>query len=168
MGKGSGSTRSSSAAAPKGLGSTDLTSLRGLGAIRSRIVEAIDAGGANWSNPRLVELRSQEEIAMADALDKMAGKRGWTKGFNSIYKDFSEDSPVQTLTISVSTYGSGIENGAYYQVRPGAARVSSNSGYTDEVNALWNNKEQFKDLNEAIKWGNAQANRINRKYKGKI
>ena len=164
MGKGNGNTRGSSSGSPRGLNNSGSS----LSSIRSQIVQAINTGGADWNNPELVQLRSQEERTMRDELNALAGTNGWEKGFLNIKKEYDSDSPITIMDVSVSTYNSGIENGPYYQVRVGSSKVSSNSNYTDEVNALWNNDRQFKSAREAVRWAESQAARINRKYKGKI
>ena len=174
MAKSSGSTRASASGNPRGLGGTENTPLRGLGAIRANIQEAINNGGASWRNTDLVQLRIQEEDAMRDALDSFAGKNGWEKGFNNITKSYGEGDilsskePIKAMEISVSTYGSGIDKGSYYKVTVGGSSVSGNRDYTEEVRALNNNDKQFKAAAEAIKWADSQARRINKKYKGKI
>ena len=165
MAKSSGTTRASSKGSPRGLAAPANASLR---AIRSQIDSAIAAGGADWGNTELVRLRIREEEAMNNELDSLAGKNGWQKGFNNIGKSFGEDSPVMYMDVSVSNYRSGIENGPYYQARVGGSKTSSNRNFTDEINALWNNDKRFKTAREAIRWAESQANRINKKYAGKI
>jgi len=169
MGKGNGSTRASASGNPRGLGGTENTPLRGLGAIRANIQEAINNGGADWDNTELVKLRIQEERTMKEELNKFAGKNGWEKGFNNIKKEYDKnDSAITIMDVSVSSYNSGIDEGPYYAVRVGSSKLSSNQKYTDEVNALWNNNMKFKAAAEAVRWADSQARRINRKYRGKI
>ena len=158
MAKSSGSTRVSASNNP-----------RGLRQIRTQISGAIENGGADWGNTELVQLRIREEAAMKKELDALAGENGWKKGFNNLTKEYDGDSPVKIMEVSVTAYGSGIEKGPYYQARVGgASSVLGNSKYTDEINSLWNNDKQFKTAKEAVRWADTQANRINRKYKGKI
>lgn len=155
MAKGSGSTRSSSSGSPRGLSS-----------IRKNIQASIAQGGADWSNRELVELRDQEFQALRTALNEQVGKDGWMPGFNNIHKDLGDDSPIRA--VSVDIYQGSIEDGSYYRARVAQAAVSLNSDYTEESHALWNNEQRFSSPKEAIKWIEKEANKINKKYKGKI
>ena len=105
---------------------------------------------------------------MKKELDSLAGKNGWTKSFLGLTKSFTDDSAIMLMDVSVTSYGSGIEGGPYYKARVGGSKVSGNKEYVDEVNALWNNDKRFKTAKEAIKWADSQAQKINKKYKGKI
>ena len=166
MAKSSGNTRASGSRSPRGLNASG--GERNLASIRAAIQASIASGGADWSNKELAELRSQEELAMREELFAQAGKNGWQRGFLNITKEYKKednDNPIKAMSVSVT---GNLEEGSWYQVRVGGASVSSNPSYTREANALWNNDRQFNTPREAIRWAEKEANRINRKYKGKI
>lgn len=166
MAKSSGTSRSGSASSPRGLGNVtnELNSIRNEA---SAIVQDLQGRGL-YSSDRLLELRTREESLLRDELMKEAGKNGWKERWDgAISKKLGNDEPIMNISVERALNKIG-ENG-YFEARVGGAQVArDNTKARAEMDALWNNDKRFETAREAVRWIEREANRINRKYKGKI
>ena len=134
----------------------------------ARSIVASLAGQSLYSNDRLLELRTEEERLLGEELKAFVGKNDWKERWDgAISKKLGDDEPI--MNISVERGLNKIGEDGYFEARVGGARLArSGTKAKAEMDALWNNDKRFSTAKEAVRWIEKEANRNNRKYKGKI
>ena len=169
MAKGnSGGTRNSNASAPTGLSASGgRGEIKRLQAEADTIVRSLNNRNL-YSNDRLLEIRAREETLLDEQLKKEAGKNGWKEIWDgSISKKLGDDEPIMIISVQRGLNKMG-ENG-YFEAHVGGARAAyDNKRYMEARSALWDNDKRFSTPEEAIKWIEREAGKINKRYKGKI